>query len=258
VAGLPEKRMQHFILGSDASEVARAEAIAGTTEVVITASTYKVLGACRVQEKEGLFRVISVRRDTSPARVFTSPALTADCPNVLAYLPPPIARALEAPGQAAQTAGEHRKTTTIFIHLMGVDDLIAREGPLIALSELDKYVSTVVRLADKYGGFLAGSDIYTEGVKLILAFGTPVTREDDAANALRLALEPRLSFDGSPSSHRIGINTGRVRWRRGSSLPPRIHSHRVRRLSARLMSAAQTGQILASPAPSKADRLHFA
>jgi class 3 adenylate cyclase len=118
---------------------------------------------------------------------------------------------MEAPEQAALAAGEHRKTTTIFVHLMGVDDLIAHEGPLVALNELDKYVSAVVRLGEKYGGFLAGNDIYTEGVKLILVFGAPVAREDDAANALRLALKYAASWrNGSPHSAPIGINTGFV------------------------------------------------
>jgi class 3 adenylate cyclase len=40
-----------LILGPDASEVARAEVIAGTGEVVITEATYGMLAGCRVQEK---------------------------------------------------------------------------------------------------------------------------------------------------------------------------------------------------------------
>lgn len=253
VAGLPERRMQHFVLGRDASYVARAEAVAATGEVVVTASTQEMLPACHLQEvpeQEGLFRVISLRRDPSAQRVYSQPTLTADSPNVTAYLPPPIAWAMEAPEQAALIAGEHRKTTIIFIHMMGIDDLIAGEGAHIALGELDKYVAEVVRLTGKYGGFLAGSDIYTEGAKLILAFGAPVAREDDAANALRLALELNslLPGMGIRIQHRIGVNTGFVYAGDVGSDYRREYTviGDAVNLSARLMSAAESGQIMAS------------
>jgi class 3 adenylate cyclase len=253
VAGLPERRMQHFVLGQDASYVARAEAVAATGEVVVTASTREMLPASHLQEvpeNEGLFRVLSLGRDNSAPFASTRPMLNADLTNIAAYLPPPIAWALETPEQAALITGEHRKTTTIFVHMMGIDDIIAQEGALVALAELDKYVSAVVRLTQKYGGFLAGSDIYTEGAKLILAFGTPVAREDDAANALRLALEldSLLPEMGLRIQHRIGVNTGFVYAGDVGSEYRREYTviGDAVNLAARLMSAAESGQIMAS------------
>ncbi|HET9475918.1 MAG TPA: adenylate/guanylate cyclase domain-containing protein [Dehalococcoidia bacterium] len=253
VAGLPERRMQHFVLGRDASYVARAEAVAATGEVVVTESTRDMLPACHLQEvpeNEGLFRVLSLRRDTKAPCDYTRPMLNAEFANITSYLPPPIAWAMETPEQAALITGEHRKTTIIFIHMMGIDEMIAQEGALVALAELDKYASAVVRLTQKYGGFLAGSDIYTEGAKLILAFGTPVAREDDAANALRLALELHslLPEMGLRIQHRIGVNTGFVYAGDVGSEYRREYTviGDAVNLAARLMSAAESGQIMAS------------
>ncbi len=169
--------------------------------------------------------------------------------SVLWYLPPPVAEALQSPEQAGLMAGEHRKTTIIFLHLLGVEELLEAEGAG-ALAELQEYVSLVARLTEKYGGFLAGSDIYNEGIKLILVFGAPVAREQDAANALRLCLEMRdeLPDLGLKLRHRMGVNSGFVfagdigtEYRREYT----VMGDAVN-LAARLMSAADEGAILAS------------
>ena len=249
VAGLPGQRMQHFILGADASMVTRPEAVAEAGEVCITQATRDALASCRSQPKEDVFRVLWVPHRPSRNANGASP-LSPRHSAVLPYLPPPIATALETPEQAALIAGEHRKAAVIFIHVEGIDALLEREGPALLLAELQEYVSRVVTLAEKYGGFLAGNDIYTEGIKLIVVFGAPVTREGDAANALRLALDlnSQLPDMGLHLNHRIGINNGYVfagdvgsSYRRDYT----IMGDAVN-LSARLMSAAKTGEILAS------------
>jgi class 3 adenylate cyclase/tetratricopeptide (TPR) repeat protein len=241
--------MQHFILGPDASMVTRPEAVAEAGEVCITQATKDALPSCKSQPKEDVFRVMWVPRGPARNANGASPPSPRHS-GVLPYLPPPIATALETPERAALIAGEHRKAAVLFIHVEGIDALIEREGAAVLLAELQEYVSTLVTLAEKYGGFLAGNDIYTEGVKLIVVFGAPVTREDDAANALRLALElnRRLPDMKVRLHHRIGINNGYVfagdvgsSYRRDYT----IMGDAVN-LSARLMSAAKTGEILAS------------
>jgi tetratricopeptide (TPR) repeat protein len=105
-----------------------------------------------------------------------------------------------------------------------------------------------VRLTEKYGGFLAGNDIYTEGVKLIIMFGAPITREHDSANALRLALELKNECVHMHLhlQQRIGINSGFVFAGDVGSSYRREYTVMgdAINLSARLMSASTPNQIL--------------
>jgi class 3 adenylate cyclase/tetratricopeptide (TPR) repeat protein len=248
VAGLPGHRMQHLVFGADACRVAAAEGVAEAGEVVVTTETLAQIEDARMAEKDGFFRVLGLPRSGGQAE--ESSIDTFQHPNVLWYLPPPVATALQTPEQAEIAAGEHRRTTVIFLHLTGLEGILASSGPQAVLAELQSYVSLVAELTQRHGGFLAGSDIYNEGLKLILVFGAPVAREQDAANALRLALElkERLPDMGLRLNHRMGVNTGFVfagdigtEYRREYT----VMGDAVN-LAARLMSAAPTGEILAS------------
>ncbi|TET95235.1 MAG: adenylate/guanylate cyclase domain-containing protein, partial [Dehalococcoidia bacterium] len=214
-AGVPGRRMQHFILGREASRVAETEAAAVAGELLITGATLRLAGGLRVGEPRGdAYRVLRVSSRTA------SSSLAGDEPDplpsptseLLAHLPPPVVQALLSDDKAGGVEGEHRKVSILFINLFGVTELLEEQGPGVCLDELQRYVSSVVRMAERYGGFLAGNDIYTEGLKLILIFGAPVAHEQDSANALRLALEldnelPQLDVR---LRHRIGINSGFV------------------------------------------------
>jgi class 3 adenylate cyclase len=247
-AGLPGHRMQHLVLGKDACRVAAAETLAEAGEVVVSPETLGGIGDCRWTEKDGFYRVLALSRASRPAQAPAQPVFPDA--SVLWYLPPPVAASLQAPEQTDVAVGEHRKTTIIFLHLIGVEDLIEQAGAGALLAELQEYVSLVARLTDKYGGFLAGSDIYNEGLKLILVFGAPVAREQDAANALRLALELKQELPAMQLKlrHRMGVNSGYVfagdigtEYRREYT----VMGDAVN-LAARLMSAAEEGQVLAS------------
>jgi len=168
----------------------------------------------------------------------------------LAYLPPPIVQALRSGRQAKGIEGEHRKITIAFINLFGVDELMRDHGSDTLLNELQQYLSALIRLADQYGGFIAGNDIYTRGLKLILIFGAPVAHEEDSANALRLALEldRELTQLNIHLYHRIGINSGAIFV--GDVGPPYRRQYTVMgdavNLAARLMSSSSPGQVLLS------------
>jgi len=247
-AGLPGQRMQHFVLGSDTGRVALAEGVAEAGEVVVTPETFALLGPARAAEKDGLHRVFGLGGAVPASQTVDQPVLEDS--SVLWYLPPPVAAALQSPEQTDFAAGEHRKISVIFLHVTGVEELIAGRGPDAMLADLQAYVSLVVQLAEQYGGFLAGSDIYNEGTKLILLFGAPVAREQDSANALRLALDlkERLPSMGLRLRQRMGVNSGYVfagdigtEYRREYT----VMGDAVN-LAARLMSAAATGEVLVS------------
>lgn len=252
-AGLPGRRMQHLILGREASRVAETEAAASAGELLITGATLHLAAGLRVGEPRGdayrVLRVSSRTASSSPAGDEPDP-LPSATGELLAYLPPPIVQALLGGDKAGGVEGEHRKVSIVFIHLLGVEELLEEQGPGVCLDELQQYLSVVVRLTEKYGGFLAGNDIYTQDLKLILIFGAPVAHEQDSANALRLALGlndelPQLDVR---LRHRIGINSGFVFA--GDVGSPYRREYTVLgdavNLAARLMSSAAPGQILLS------------
>jgi class 3 adenylate cyclase/tetratricopeptide (TPR) repeat protein len=252
-AGLPGRRMQHLILGREAARVADTEAVAVAGEVMVTESTLHHVGGLRVgQPRQGAYPVLGEPKSirSAVAARARSEEVPEDSSDLLPYLPPPIVRALQGGAEAHSIEGEHRKVCTIFINVVGVNDLLETKGPAACLDELQQYLSAVVTLTDRHGGFLAANDIYTEDLKLILLFGAPVAWEEDTANAVRFACE----LDGEIADlnltlrHRIGINSGFVFA--GDLGAPYRREYTVLgdavNLAARLMSAAVPGQILLS------------
>ncbi len=252
-AGLPGRRMQHFILGREVSRVAQTEAAAAAGEVFVSEATLGMAPGLRVEKRrDDAYRVLRAPRHTGvsspmPREAKPLPSMIGD---LLAYLPTPVVRALQSGDKAGGIEGEHRKVTVMFIHLLGVDELLEGQGPGGCVDELQRYLSAVLTLADRHGGFLAGNDIYTEDLKLILLFGAPVAHEQDSANALRLALELDRDLEqlNLRLRHRIGINSGFVFA--GDVGSPYRREYTVLgdavNLAARLMSAASPGQILLS------------
>jgi class 3 adenylate cyclase len=213
-AGLPNNRMQHFILGQDACHIDDVQSAASPGELLITKQTLDILdGSYLTEPRDKFYRVIRLYKKISSSvteKEVTYPVSLAH--KLLAYLPPPIAQVLRSGGQAKGNEGEHRKVTVAFINILGVNELLAEHGPETLLNELQHCLSCVVQLTEQYGGFLVSNDIYTHGLKLILIFGAPVAHEQDSANALRLSLElnrelVRLNLH---LKCRIGINSGFV------------------------------------------------
>jgi len=252
VAGLPELRMQHFILGREASGVAEIQAAATTGELLITSAALDRAGElCVTEPCVNGYRVLRLSKRVVPQRRVEEEVPPPCSPlDLLAYVPPPIAMAMRSGRQARTIAGEHRKVTIAFINCLGVTELLEQQGAEALLDELQRYLSCVLRLSDQYGGFLLDNDIHTDGIKLIVVFGAPVAHEQDSANALRFALElarelPQLKLH---FSHRIGINSGFVFSADVGA--PYARKYTVMgdavNLAARLMSSGAVNQILVS------------
>jgi class 3 adenylate cyclase/tetratricopeptide (TPR) repeat protein len=250
-AGLADVRMQHFLLGQEASRVAVTESRAEAGEVIITSVTRDLLGDRYILEEKGeFFKVTGLPDHTGCTTIRTGESQYVFSPNIFAYLPPPIALLLDSGDEIPAIEGEHRKVTVQFINVLGVNELLESAGPDALLAHLQRYVSAVVELTVKHKGFLIGSDIDVHGLKLILAFGAPIAHEYDSASALRLALglNAELLQLKLPLRHRIGIHTGFVfTGEVGSHLR---HDYTVMgdavNLAARIMGKASPGQILVS------------
>jgi len=253
-AGLRGRRMQHFVLGREASRVAGVESAASAGELFITKATLGMAGELPIVECRGdAYRVVRLRRRSagrSPPAGRSASLPPSSVGELLAYVPPPLARALSSGDRAQSMESEHRKVSIAFIHLDGIDELLEAEGPQALLDELQRYVSSLVELTERYGGFLLGNDIDAHGIKLIVLFGAPIAHEDDSASALRLALEMNreLSRLGLRLRHRIGINSGFVFA--GDVGAPYRREYTVMgdavNLAARLMGSASAGQIIVS------------
>ena len=201
-AGLSVHLIQHFILGPDTNRVGEIQAAASAGELVISESTVNQVGGMCVTEPRGENYFVR-RLRTNP----TSPAFTEEGNETLSispdelidFLPAPIAQQLRSSRQVRSIEGEHRKVTIMFINLLGINELLAEEGPESLLRELQQYLALLLRLCDEHVGFISGNDIYTQGLKLILLFGAPIAHEDDAANA--------LIADGFGNGRRDGIKS---------------------------------------------------
>jgi adenylate cyclase len=110
---------------------------------------------------------------------------------------------------------ERRLVTALFADVSGFTTLAER----LDAEELHDAIAPLIRalaaIAEGYGGTIAKY----AGDALLVFFGAPVAREDDAARALTVALEmhaglPRLLADLPADAHglqlHIGVNTGRV------------------------------------------------
>jgi class 3 adenylate cyclase/tetratricopeptide (TPR) repeat protein len=245
--GRPEIRMQQVLFGPDVNRVVDAEGVASAGEIIATAETVGLVGERAVFEAAGqMHRLVTIRQGAAEKTRGDEP-LPAGISGIGPYLPPPITWSLQS-DQAFPGGGEHRQVAVLFIHLTGLEEALERGGPEGALGRLQSYAETLADLTEKFGGFLAANDIYTEGVKFIVLFGAPVAREQDSANAMRLAIELTrfLKESGSPLKHRIGINSGfafagdiGAEFRREYT----VIGDAVN-VSARLMSAAEPGQTL--------------
>jgi class 3 adenylate cyclase/tetratricopeptide (TPR) repeat protein len=247
--GDPDRRLQHIVFGDNVNKVALAEAEAGAGEVLISVETLAGIDVPTTSTPRGEHhRVTRLHRPPVPDPA--DEGAVADNQRLLPYLPPPLISALE--NDQRDIGAEHRRVVVLFVHLMGLEELAQKSGSGGALRQLQQYTYSLVDLTRKYGGFLAANDIYNEGVKFIVVFGAPVAREDDSANALRLAagLRDKLNRSDLSLKQRIGVNAGFVFAGAVGATHRREYTVMgdAVNLSARLMSAASPGQVLVSKA----------
>jgi class 3 adenylate cyclase/tetratricopeptide (TPR) repeat protein len=243
---------QYLILGPETVKTAQAEGAASSGELAITAATADRVAASAVLEPLGeFFRVGRLVNTPRYAPVVQKVPGTVPPRMLAAYLPPFVSDVLRSDPEAPAPVvdHEHRNVTVAFVNVLGVDDVLA-DGDDALLEELQRCVEPVVRLADEHHGYVVSNDIYTNGFKLIVAFGAPAAHEHDAANALRFAVAVREQIaDGDLRlTCRIGVNGGFVYA--GDVGPPYRRQYTVMgdavNLAARLMSAAEAGQVLTS------------
>ncbi|HDD24889.1 MAG TPA: hypothetical protein ENF52_05590, partial [Chloroflexi bacterium] len=175
------------------------------------------------------------------------------------YLPTGLLPRLVPAPFRHETGGEHRLVVVLFANFVGASELIVKAGKARSgaiADALSAYFTTVQQIISRYGGVVNKVDLYDHGDKLMALFGAPIAYEDDVERAIRAALEMRTATQapdfqervGFLRSQRIGISSGVVFA--GHVGSPHRREYTVMgdevNLAARLMSAAQEGEILTS------------
>ena len=114
--------------------------------------------------------------------------------------------------RAAALPEERRLITALFADVSGFTSLADRLDPEELLEVIDPVISGLSSVVGRYGGYVEKF----AGDALMALFGAPVSHEDDAARALRVALEMHtelarlvrdLPHDAELTLH-VGVNSG--------------------------------------------------
>jgi class 3 adenylate cyclase/predicted ATPase len=200
----------------------------------------------------------------SPAQLGARIHQAVTCLDALVpFLPPGLLDLLrfDPARMASRERGEFRPVTVAFCNFYGIEEIIRRLGPAKVAeitAILNAHFSEMQAIINRYEGVIDKVDSYVVGHRIMALFGAPRAHVDDPERAVRTAWEMQAamsSFSELETSagvfalkQRIGINTGRVFA--GNVGSEQRHEYSVMgdevNLTARLMSAAQEGQVLIS------------
>ena len=278
------EKMEYTAMGEALARMAHAEDQAEGGEIFVDEATYRAVKArVGVEEtRDGCYLVTHVEGSESPGDRFstleTAPQLRGDdlsalvahieetvaCLDALVpFLPPGLLDILrfDPARMASREKGEFRPVTTMFANFYGIEEIISRLGPgkvAETMAILNTHFSTMQEIIQRYGGVVDKVDSYVVGHRIMALFGAPRAHVDDPERAVRAAWEMQAAmaaFDELETSagvfalkQRVGINSGRVFA--GNIGSDARHEYSVMgdevNLTARLMSAAQEGQVLIS------------
>ena len=238
--GDPAIRLEYIIAGAALDHCADAEHHAQSGQTVIHRRLSQAASEIIVHPLDENFHLVEGIRSRVPKKPLAHlPAFSPQVSETAAkYIHPSIAKRIQR--EQFGFINEHRKVTTLFARFTRFDE----NDPKIHHS-LQGYLSQVIRVIDRYDGSLNKVDMGDKGSKFIALFGAPIAHEDDAERALRCALELR-AIPGPVVG--MGISTGFVFSGQVGSDTRREYTVMgdAVNLAARLMQAADEGQILVS------------
>ncbi len=238
--GGDDRRLHCVVAGDVLRRCAAAEHAAGHGQVVAHEGVLRLAGntgrMSSIKIGGSFHRVtgLAVREPAVPPAELPDPPAALD-DELRRFLHPAVARRIGA-GQE-RFLDEHRKVTTMFVSFEGLEEAAD------ATRAIQDLVADLGEACDRLGGNLVGVQVGDKGTTGLLAFGAPVTHDDDEVRALACALELR---DTGRLPVRIGVTTGLVYSGRVGSAKRRdytIMGDPVN-VAARLMQAAEAGQIL--------------
>jgi class 3 adenylate cyclase/tetratricopeptide (TPR) repeat protein len=239
-----------LVAGPAAGEIVRLEGEAATGRILLSPSTAAGLPLANVGRATGGGYLL---QGPSPALDRQSVTFLESHHDLRAFVPLGLRRLL-ANGRAPS---EHRRATVAFVHIGGIDDVLAAAGPVEAANRLDEVIGLLQHSVDERQVCFLSSDVAAGGVKVILTAGVP---ESDGEDEERTLLVLRRLLDRHPGLPvRVGVSTdhvvageiGLVHRRCYTVMGDSVN------LAARLMSRAAPGEILATKPVLAASRTLF-
>ncbi len=252
VVGDPDLTLLDVVAGRTLDSLAAAEHQAEKGEVVLDEAALTVLGeavrihARRRDEQSGeRFAAISGLDTAVPERPWPELDPASFGPeHARPWMIPAVHRLLQA-GQGDFLA-ELRPGSVLFVQFSGIDYEADPEAP----AGLDAFIRQVQRILARFDGSLLQVTIGDKGSYLYAVFGAPIAHEDDIDRAASAALELRQLPEQLDYLEplKIGVTFGRMRVGAYGGNARRTYGvlGDPVNLSARLMQAAQPGQILAN------------
>lgn len=162
------------------------------------------------------------------------------------WLLPPVLERLHT--GRGEFLAELRPAVALFLRFAGIQYDSDPDAP----DRLDIWIREASHVLQRYDGSLLQLTIGDKGSYLYAAFGAPIAHEDDGARAINAALELRTLADRLPFLQPVQIGVTRGRMRTGAYGGETRRTYGVLgdavNLAARLMAAAQNGEILVSEA----------
>ncbi|MBX0329037.1 adenylate/guanylate cyclase domain-containing protein, partial [Oscillochloris sp. ZM17-4] len=244
--GDPAIQLLDTLAGSTLDRLAASAKLAEQADVIVDDATLDLLRpaviiAARRADPQTGARAASISALARPIAPAGHAWPRPDIPEAALrpWLPPPVR--LRRGG--APLLAELRPATALMLQFGGLDYEADAAG-----AQLDRYIRRVQQAVARYEGALVDVTMADKGGYLYAAFGATLAHEDDAARALRAALELRdLEVTPQQGAVRIGLSLGTMRagpYGGVSRCAYGVLGDEVN-MACRLMSAAAPGQILA-------------
>lgn len=186
------------------------------------------------------------------------------------YIADELVERIIAHAQQRRVESEFLTASVLFCNFTGFDDLLSmwgKDGVSRVTHLLSAYFNTVSDIITRHGGIVARIDPYRKGTKLLALFGAPISHQDDPLRAVRTAFTMNVELTQLNErwqkkfahhllsnihhpliQHHIGITVGKTFAGQVGSSTRREYTVMGDdvNLSARLMGAAEAGQILIS------------
>jgi class 3 adenylate cyclase/predicted ATPase len=233
-----------ILTGPAASATVALEASADAGEIVASPRTVAALPLSAVGAAKGEGRLLRRGVRLSPTSMDAAPTPVEVPADV--HLSRCVSVALRESLLATVREPEHRRVAIAFVHFDGTDALIEARGADWVTIQLESLVGVVQQAVERYAVTFVGTDIDSDGGKIILVAGAPTSSGGDERRmllALRELVEAPLQLPVRVGVHRGAVFAGDIGpWYRRTYT---VMGDAVN-LAARLMAKARPGEILAT------------